>query len=122
MGKSSLLSVPLGEGATVKAWSIGVALRPGLIWSLVRGSAPAEKWQLAQAWPSEPSCWSQKSDLPSWRRAVRSATYSLSLGSSGSLAVLREARGEPVSSSRVKKQPLGETPPELHGGGLLAEA
>src|SRR5438874_1555023 len=50
-------------------------LAPGFSVLRLRLSAPAEKWQLAQAvTPSLPACMSQNSALPSWRAAWRLVT------------------------------------------------
>ena len=45
--------------------SEGTARSPGLSWLTMRGSAPALKWQLAQACPSPPTALSQNRALPS---------------------------------------------------------
>ena len=67
-----------GSKATLapKLSSAGVERKPGLSWFLVRLSAPALKWQLAQALPSLPACMSQKSALPSTRAQSSSFTMS----------------------------------------------
>src|SRR5262249_30636117 len=50
-----------------------MARSPGSTWFLVRLSAPALKWQLAQAWPSLPPAWSQNKAFP---RAMAAALAS----------------------------------------------
>ncbi len=55
----------------------GMRFKPGLNWFFDRGSAPARKWQLAQAcMPSLPTCMSQKSALPRARAMAGSLTNS----------------------------------------------
>jgi len=66
-GKSDAFSCALGPPAVVKETSgVGDFRSPGLSWFFDRGSAPARKWQLAQACtPSLPTCMSQNNALPS---------------------------------------------------------
>src|SRR5215472_10985121 len=76
--------------------------RPGSAWLLVRLSAPALKWHVAQAvLPSLPNCISQKKALP---RAMAAFLF-LIIGASsaavgpGIVTLLREARPRSPSSS-----------------------
>src|SRR5579871_1816178 len=67
---------------------------PGSVWFIVRLSAPALKWQVAQAVkPSLPNCISQKKALPSAIAAALLRTRSLSslAVGPGTATVLREA-------------------------------
>src|SRR5262249_19192233 len=67
---------------------------PLLSWFTERTSAPAWKWQLAQATrPSLPTCVSQNRALPSATAAARFMTKSPRFGGSGTATVLREGGG-----------------------------
>ena len=66
---------------------------PGLSWFLRRLSAPALKWQLAQAWPSLPTLASQKNAFPSAIAAGLSRTKASSPGMDGIGTVLSDTSG-----------------------------
>src|SRR5690242_9152301 len=64
---------------------------PGLSVFLTRASAPAWKWQVAQACtPSLPTCMSQNSALPRVMAALRSLTKEASAAGSGGFSVLSD--------------------------------
>ena len=87
-GKSLGTSVWFG-GATSNV--VAACAVPGFSWFFVRSSAPAWKWQLAQAWmPSLPTCMSQKNALPRAMAAVLSRTKRARLVGSGTATVLSE--------------------------------
>src|SRR5688572_27328720 len=97
-GKSEAVSWWLGLPPVVYVSSgFGMCLSPGLTWLRERGSAPARKWQLAQACtPSLPTCMSQKSALPRAIAMSGSRTKSPRFEGPGTAA----ARRSPGSSLR----------------------
>ena len=89
-GKSPGTSVSFGP----RTWKVTSPPRvPGLTLFFVRLSAPAWKWQLAQAWtPSLPACISQKSAFPSLMAAGLLLTNWNRLGGSGTAIWFRGNR------------------------------
>src|SRR3989442_6541049 len=75
--------------------SVGTSRNPGSIWFFDRLSAPAWKWQLAQDWPSLPTCWSQNRALPRAMAAFSSLMNRARFVGRGTATVLSEAKPLP---------------------------
>src|SRR5437870_334917 len=86
-------------GPNWRVGSGGTARNPGSIWFFDRLSAPAWKWQLAQDWPSLPTCWSQNRALPRAMAACSSLMNRARLAGRGMATVLSEARPLPPPPS-----------------------
>src|SRR5438445_2140005 len=79
-------------------WNVasgGTARNPGSIWFFDRLSAPAWKWQLAQDWPSLPTCWSQNRALPRAMAACSSLMNRARFVGRGTATVLSEVKPLP---------------------------
>src|SRR5262245_20868936 len=88
-GKSAAVRLAFGPRASNVVCPPAV---PGFSWFRERLSAPASKWQVAQAWmPSLPTCMSQNSDLPRAIAACLSRMKSPRFGGSGTVTELSGA-------------------------------